>query len=110
MTFEMTKCKITVLKRTVNKDLIEEYLEEEYKDHGPCEFFKDNQEFIVDPLTIPEEFIKGCPWAWADIRKDILNVATGGNMPGIKQKGTVITGCRDWLRPVIFKIERMDND
>ena len=110
MSFEMPKCKITVLKRTVNKDLIDEYLEDEYRDHGPCEFFNDGQEFIIDPMTKPEEFSACCPWAWADIRKDILNVATGGNMPGIKKKGTVITGCRDWLRPVIFKVERMDSD
>ena len=109
MSSEMPKCKITVLKRIINRDLIEEYIDEEYKDHGPCEFFKEGQEFVVDPSTVPEEFFKCCSWAWADIRHDILTVAAGGNMPGIKLRGTVITGCRDWFRPVIFKIERMEN-
>jgi uncharacterized repeat protein (TIGR04076 family) len=59
---------------------------------------------------MPEDFCACCAWAWADIRKDILTVAYGGDMPGMRQRGTVITGCTDWLRPVIFKVERMEND
>jgi uncharacterized repeat protein (TIGR04076 family) len=110
MSTEMPKCKITVLKRTVNQDLIDEYLDDSYQEHGLCECFRDAQEFSIDPSEIPKDFLECCPWAWADIRKDILTVASGGNMPGIKQSGTVITGCRDWFRPVIFKVERMDND
>ena len=110
MSSEMPKCKITVLKRTVNQDLIDEYLDDSYQDHGLCECFRDGQEFLIDASEIPKDFSECCPWAWADIRKDILTVASGGNMPGIKQSGTVITGCRDWFRPVIFKVERMDND
>ena len=110
MSSEMPKCKITVLKRTVNQDLIDEYLDDTNKEHGPCEFFKDGQEFVIDPSAVPEEFCACCSWAWADIRQDILMVAVGGNMPGIRQRGTVITGCRDWFRPVIFKAERMEDD
>ena len=98
-----------MLKKTVHRDLIEEYIEEEYKDHGPCEAFKEGQEFIIEPWTMPENFCSCCAWAWADIRKDLLTVASGGNTPGLKKKGTVITGCRDWFRPVIFKVERMDS-
>lgn len=110
MSSKMPKCKITVLKRTYNQDLIDEYLDDTYGDRGPCEYFRDGQEFLIDPSAIPEDFLAYCPWAWADIRKDILTVASGGNMPGIRQSGTVITGCRDWFRPVIFKVERMNND
>ena len=29
-------------------------------------------------------------------------------MPGLKQRGTILSGCTDWLRPVIFKVERLD--
>jgi uncharacterized repeat protein (TIGR04076 family) len=29
-------------------------------------------------------------------------------MPGMKQRGTLIVGCTDWFRPVIFKVERID--
>jgi uncharacterized repeat protein (TIGR04076 family) len=110
MSSGISRCKITVLKRTINQDLIDEYLDTSDKHRGPCECFKDGQEFLTDPLTIPKDFLECCPWAWADIRKDILTVATGSNMPGIRMSGTIITGCRDWFRPVIFKVERMEND
>jgi uncharacterized repeat protein (TIGR04076 family) len=110
MSSEIAKCKITVLKRTVNEDLIEEYMEEKYQDRGPCEFFQEDQEFVIDPWVVPEEFCACCSWAWADIRHDILTVATGANMPGIKSPGTLITGCRDWFRPVIFKVERISTE
>ena len=111
MSMKLPKCKITVLKRTVNHDLIEEYLDDEFKNTGPCECFQDGQEFVLeseaDFQQVPQNF---CHWAWADIRRDILTVSFGGNMPGMKQRGTVVTGCTDWFRPVIFKVERMEND
>jgi uncharacterized repeat protein (TIGR04076 family) len=107
MESKMPKCKVTVLKRTLFKDLIEEYAEDQYKNVPSCEIFKDGQEFIIDPnlADIPEDF---CHWAWADIRDSITLVASGGNVLGFKNKGTVIAGCSDWFRPVIFKIERLE--
>ena len=109
MSFEMPKCKITVLKRTINQDLIDEHLEDSYKDIGLCECFEEGQEFVIDPAVPPKEFYARCPWAWADIRRDILTVAYGGDLPGMKQRGTIVTGCTDWFRPVIFRVERLDN-
>ena len=102
----MPKCKITVIKRTLNEDLIKKYLVEDYQDIKKCESFKDNQEIVIDPNlgSAPEGF---CNWAWADIRKDINLIASGGNAFGMKQKGTLITACSDWFRPVYFKIERL---
>lgn len=103
---KMPRCKITVLKRTINRDLIDEYLEDEGKDMKRCELLKEGQEFILDRYyRAPEGF---CEWAWADIRHDILTLAYGGSMPGMKQPGTLIVGCTDWFRPVIFKVERID--
>jgi uncharacterized repeat protein (TIGR04076 family) len=109
MSHGMAKCKITILKRTVNQDLIDEYLDDAYKNHGACECFQDGQEFMIDPTSLPEEFCACCPWAWADIRQDIMIVASGGNMPGIRPHGTIITACRDWFRPVYFKVERTED-
>ena len=106
MSFEMPGCKITILKRTINQDLIDEYLEDEFKSIGLCECFRDGQEIVIeDHSVVPEGF---CASAWADIRKDILTAALGGNMPGIKQRGVFITRRTDWFRPVVFKVERMD--
>ena len=91
-----------------NRDLLDEYLSEEYQDLGPCERFSEGQEFVLEGYgemaTVPEGF---CAWAWADIRKDIWALAMGANIPGMRQPGTVISGCTNWLRPVIFKIERL---
>lgn len=106
MLSEMPRCKITVLKRTINRDLIDEYLDDESKGVKPCEHFKDGQEFMLDRYyRAPDGF---CDWAWADIRYDILALAYGGSMPGMKQPGTIIAGCTDWFRPVIFKVERIE--
>jgi uncharacterized repeat protein (TIGR04076 family) len=106
MPYDMHKGKITVLKRTLNQDLAQEYLETE-GNFGACEQFSDGQEFVLEtPFGMPEGF---CPWAWADIRGDIMTIMAGGDLPWIKQRGTAITGCTDWFRPVIFKVERTDN-
>ena len=109
MSSVLPKYKITVLKRTIHPDLIHEYLDDAYKDTGLCECFQEGQEFVIDPMGVPKEFLARCAWAWADIRQDILTVAMGADMPGIRQRGTLISGCTDWLRPVLFKIERMDH-
>jgi uncharacterized repeat protein (TIGR04076 family) len=88
--------------------LIDEYLDDEFKSTGPCECFREGQEIMIEDYSVvPAGF---CGSAWADIRKDILTMAMGGNMPGIRQSGTFIVGCTDWFRPVIFKVERMEND
>ena len=58
------RCRITVVKRTLNHDLIEEYLADEYSGLGPCESFSDGQEFVLEGFeelaSVPEGF---CPWA-----------------------------------------------
>lgn len=110
MVSQMPRCKITVLKRTINQDLIAEYLDDSYEHAGLCECFEEGEAFVIDPSGVPEEFCARCAWAWADIRKDILAVAMGANVPGLTRPGTVITGCTDWFRPVIFKVERMADD
>ena len=105
MSHDLPKCKITVLKRMQNQDLVEEYLDIQ-EEFGACDVLKEGQEFIVDQaFQMPEGF---CPWAWADIRHDIMTVYAGGDLPWMKQRGTVITGCTDWFRPVIFKVERIE--
>ena len=108
MSYEMPRCKITVLKRTIHRDLIDEYLDDEYRGIDLCECFREGQEIEVEDYSVvPEGF---CASAWADIRKDMLTVVMGGDMPGIRQSGTIICGCTDWFRPVIFKVERIGDD
>ena len=104
MSKDLGKCRITVLKRMFNQALVDAYLEVE-DGYGACDRFEDGQEFVLDnPYFKPEGF---CSWAWADIRHDIMLIATGGDPPWIKQPHTIISGCTDWFRPIIFKIERV---
>ncbi|MBN1799400.1 MAG: TIGR04076 family protein [Spirochaetales bacterium] len=99
-----TKCKITVLKRMINKELADEYLTDNKL--TACDMFTDGQEFIAkDAFSIPEGF---CSWAWADMRGYILATTTGGSFPWMRRQQAVIACCTDGLRPVVFKIERTD--
>lgn len=103
----MNTCKITVLKRIYNQDLIDEYCSLNLpKSCTGCPHFKIGDEFIVENHNqVPAGF---CSWAWADIQKDVITVMFDGNIPWIKQKGVAITCCSDGLMPVVFKVERLE--
>jgi uncharacterized repeat protein (TIGR04076 family) len=105
----MYDVKITIIKRTVNRDIIKKYTKKEYHEHiQPCELFKDDQEFKIteeNQYRSPEGF---CEWAWADIRHDILTLAYGGKIHHMENENMNIVGCTDWFRPVYFKIERIE--
>jgi uncharacterized repeat protein (TIGR04076 family) len=102
------KCKITVLKKCFYKELVEQYVEKDRKkDLGPCSVFEEGQEFIVDPWSgLPTSF---CPWAWDDLYKSLVGFATGGNYGmWYERKDVIIACCTDGTRPVIFKIEKIE--
>ena len=94
--------KITVLKKTYNEDLAEEYCGE---GGAICSAFSEGQVFEVEGLDQPKEF---CAWAWDDIHKVILTLRSGGSFsPWMKKDNTIIACCSDGIRPVVFKIERL---
>ncbi|MCJ7622847.1 MAG: TIGR04076 family protein [Anaerolineaceae bacterium] len=102
----MSKCKITVVKRTINQDLIDEYVSDTRKDFGLCQVYEDGQEFVVENFpSRPDGF---CDWAWADIQRDVVAVMFGGSFPWIQDLRTAITCCTDGFRPVIFKVEMIE--
>lgn len=102
----MSKCKITVVKRHYNKELIEEYCSLNLPPQCTgCPHCKIGDEYIVENHnTVPEGF---CSWAWADIQKDVMVVMFGGEIPWINQRGLAITCCTDGLMPVVFKVEKL---
>lgn len=94
--------KITVEKKLPNKDLIERY----GKGVNPsCELFNVGDEFVVKGLQMPEGF---CSWAWADIQRDVAVLALDGNYYWVKEEGIAIACCTDGFRPVVFKLERIE--
>ena len=93
--------RITVLKRTQNRDALEQYADSIW---DPCERFQEGQEFIIKSMEKPDDFI--CSWAWCDLQKYALTLSRGGNFQGVPE-GIFVTCCTDGYRPVIFKLERV---
>lgn len=105
----MPRARITVLKKMCNQDLVCEYkyvsINAREESEPPCGFFEEGQEFLLEDPDMPKGF---CSWAWADIQRDVFYVMYGSDIPGMRQRGTAIVCCTDGLRPVVFKIERLD--
>ena len=94
---EKFKCKITVLKKAFNEDLYRQY---PYGAASPCGRFEEGQVFITDNRWDPPEGF--CVWAWGDLRSTIQSIHGGHSIP-------MIACCTDGLRPVTFKLEKIDN-
>lgn len=104
----MTKCKLTVLKTTLDKDLAKEY---GAAGLGACPLMKEGQVFYAD-YAKPEGF---CDEAWKAIYQYVFALANGANMDtswyygdwmNEEHKDMAIVSCNDGLRPVIIKVER----
>lgn len=105
----MPRVRITVAKRVVHMDLIGEHVDAVAfpQDAGPCPVWTDGQEFIIEG-SWPERPAGFCDWAWSDIQRDVTMILLGADLPWLKTPGTAIACCTDGLRPVTFKIERLD--
>ncbi|MCJ7632272.1 TIGR04076 family protein [Candidatus Bathyarchaeota archaeon] len=103
----MGKIRITVLSRLDPKHIFGENIPinpRTGKKWELCSKFNDGQEFFVEEdEKMPEGF---CSWAWHDLYKDLSVLKYGGNFPWAK-KGESITCCTDGIRPVSFKLERI---
>ena len=105
----MAKCKVTVIRKDCHKDLQNEYVNGRYS--GTCPMFEVGQEFIFDHKGY--ESMNGgefCMEAYDAIHKFIYAALQGGSlMKGYSRDEAVkIACCNDGTRPVIFRIERMD--
>lgn len=103
------KVKITVLKRELYKDLQAQYLAD--PESGKCPFFEEGQEFMVEN----DDFFrmlhgKFCAEAWDCISRYVYSALQGGSiMRGwTNDERVMIACCNDGTRPVIFKLERID--
>ena len=105
------KCKITVLKRECYQDLQAKYLADPKS--GPCPFFREGQEIIVDSENY-FRMLHGtfCAEAWDCISRYVYAALQGGSiMRGwTNDEKMMITCCNDGTRPVIFKLERIDEE
>lgn len=102
----MTKLKVTVVKCFTN----EEIFGDEVPDHlegriSPCQKHHPGQQFIMESLDRPEGF---CNWAYDDIYRDMAHLWMDGDFP-IGKPGTMFSSCTDGKKPVIFKLERVED-
>jgi uncharacterized repeat protein (TIGR04076 family) len=105
----MKKCKITVLKTMFNEELALEYGAEGLK---ACPMHEVGQTYLAD-YAKPENF---CDEAWKAIYQYVFALSHGAGNDvfyygdWIRTSGVAICSCNDGLRPVIFKIEAMDEE
>ena len=100
----MSKVKITVLKVVDPDSFLDELPVEKLEWMVPCPYYHEGQEFIIEK-GMPESF---CESAWRTIYTSVDVLRNGGDFPYFKEKGVSITCCNDGLRPVVFKVERID--
>lgn len=109
------KCKITVLRKGLFTDLQKEYLADPKA--GVCPIFEVGQEFILERSDNRDDFWhmmdgKFCAEAWDCISRYVYAALQGGSiMDGwTNDERVMIACCNDGTRPVIFKIERIDEE
>jgi len=98
----MKKCRITVLKTMLLEDLRDEYMP---ADFGTCPVMKEGDVFLTGGLfgnSKPERF---CEYAWQAIQTMASTLAGGGKVFGLDYN---IACCNDGIRPVILKLEAVD--
>ncbi|WP_094603172.1 hypothetical protein SPSIL_035530 [Sporomusa silvacetica DSM 10669] len=103
----MKKCKITILKTHFDEELAKEY---GCQGISKCPFHTVGQVFYAD-YAKPEGL---CDEAWKAFYQYVFALAHGSEVfyygDWIDKPGVAICSCNDGLRPVIFKIERTDEE
>ena len=102
----MANVKITVVKKVNNKDMFGDNPPLGFTCTPECSKLEVGQEFISEGGSCPPGM---CAWAFADIQRDITHLRLGSDFPWIKEKGAVLSCCTDGARPVIFKLQRIED-
>ena len=103
----MNRVKITVLKKTFDQQLADEY---GANGLGPCPMLRQGDVFFAD-YAKPDGF---CDEAWKAIYQYVFALAHGSGKElfyygdWIRKPGVAICSCNDGIRPVIFKLEATD--
>ena len=105
----MKKVRITVLKTTLDQELAKEYGVEGLTS---CPMMRPGQVFYAD-YAKPEGL---CDEAWKAIYQYVFALAHGAGeelfyyRDWIRKPGVAIVSCNDGLRPVIFKLEKTQEE
>ena len=102
----MKKVKITAVRKTEYRDLMEKY---ENPIEHPCDV-KEGDVFIANGWERPEGF---CLSAWDSISPFVMTLSHGGGNfynGWMKNEKSAMISCNDGFRPVSFYIEALDED
>ena len=102
----MKKVKISVMRITCYKDLMEQY--ENPIEHA-CDM-KEGPVFVANGWEKPEGF---CDSAWETLSPFVMTLAHGGENfydGWMKNKKSAMLSCNDGFRPVSFLIETLDQE
>jgi len=99
------KVRITVVKKLGTKELFGDNAPAHATFEDSCPRCNAGDVYIVpEDGSCPPGF---CPWAFADLHRDIMHLRFGGDYPFVREPGTAVQCCTDGLRPVFFKLERI---
>jgi len=99
----MSDVRITVIAKLKPGEVFDELAASNF--NPVCDGVKLGESFVSRNLQMPEGF---CSWAWADIQRDVAHLALGGNFRWISKPGSMVSCCTDGLRPVVFRLERIE--
>ena len=102
----MKKVKITAVRKTEYRDLMEKY---ENPIEHPCDV-KEGDVFIANGWERPDGF---CLSAWESISPFVMTLSHGGGNfynGWMKNEKSAMISCNDGFRPVSFYIEALDED
>lgn len=104
----MKQVRITVLKKEFYPEYAEAYLTDG-RAVGPCPLLEVGDVFVfTGDARMPEGF---CPWAWIDLYRGVAALSAGaGYTPWIARDGQQILCCTDGVRPVVFKVEALEDE
>jgi len=101
------KVKVTVLKKFKPIDVFGKDFKNPKGEIVPeCNVFEEGQILISEDGEKPEGF---CGFGWRAIQPEAMVLAFGGNFwESWTEPGTMYVACPDGLRPVCFKLERIE--
>lgn len=99
--------RITVVKKHLNQDLIDQYGQK--GDMGACPLVEVGQTYTAVCGEQPEGF---CNEAWETLSRYAFAIAHGANgfWPGWTIEPNAVVSCNDGLRPVVFLLEPTEDE
>ena len=104
----LPKIKVTVVRKVDMRELWGGENPGVVGDFPPvCDQFNVGDEWIMQGGELPQGF---CSGAFDDIYRYISGLRAGANYSWMEKEGEVLACCTDAFRPVVFKIERVEEN